>query len=115
MLLSRAVDGRYELLATSLAILDLYIGAMRSGQKDALDNAIASIEDLPITFAVIGSDLEILKCCANARVRYGLSPSESHTVALAQAHRATLYTGNSCFRPLDTEMKIHWIGEEHKK
>ena len=65
------------------------------------------LEGLPIDFH--STSRQLADIAADFKARFKLSLADAFAAALAKEKEAELVTGDREFRPLDQEIKIHWL------
>ena len=79
-------------------------------RRYAGSEADASIQQiLELGFEAEGVDWDMAKRAADFKARHRLSYADCFAAALAQQRRVELVTGDREFRPLEGEIRIHWL------
>jgi ribonuclease VapC len=84
----------------------IYIIEREYGLTDA-QNAIAAIDQLPIT--VVDAGRELTFAAAHIKAHYALSYADAFAIALAQRGQAVLVTGDPEFRKVESLVKVKWL------
>jgi predicted nucleic acid-binding protein len=79
-------------------------------RRYAGSEADASVQQiLELGFEAESVDWDMTKRAADFKARHRLSYADCFAAALAQQHHVELVTGDREFRPLEGEIKIHWL------
>ena len=69
--------------------------------------AAKALEGLPIDFH--STTRALADSATDFKARFKLSLADAFAAALARERKAELVTGDAEFKPLDQEIKIHWL------
>ena len=87
---------------------EVYYGMWRRRRPDMPPtNAAADLSRLPIE--LVDADLPLTKQAAIYKAQNKMSYADAFAAALAKMKNADLVTGDPEFKPLDKEIKIHWL------
>ena len=73
----------------------------------AAQRAIAAMDQLPMS--VVDADRRLTLAAAKIKAHHGISYASAFAVALAQAKRATVLTGDPEFRKVEQLISIDWL------
>ena len=79
----------------------------RAGGKAVADDVAADLSRMPIE--LVEADLHLAKQAAIYKAGNKLSYADAFAAALAKIKSAELVTGDAEFKPLEKEIKIHWL------
>lgn len=80
----------------------------QEGRRGCLGEAARILEGLPIEFRA--TTRVLADRAADFKARYKMSLADAFAAALASENKAVLVTGDPEFKPLEREIKIHWLG-----
>jgi ribonuclease VapC len=83
-----------------------YITARNASEEDA-DEAIEDLRRLGIDF--VDADWALTKTAATFKAKGKMSYADCFAVALAKNKQASLVTGDSEFKQVSKDVKVHWI------
>ena len=86
---------------------EVYYGMWRAGGKDAAQSAAEDLARLPIE--LVDADLHLARQAAIYKATNKMSYADAFAAALAKEKKAELVTGDPEFKPLEKEIKIHWL------
>ena len=108
-ILAQGAGEKHRLFLTSVNWAEVYYSTMREVSKDVADAHAQVIASLPIEIVGIGDDLKLARQAAIYKATYRLSLADAFAAALAKEKKAELVTGDPEFKPLEKEIKIHWL------
>ena len=83
-----------------------YALARRRSVADA-DTALRWLREIGID--LVDADLELTRTAASYKAKGGISYADCFAAALAKHHKATLVTGDTEFKRLESEISIDWL------
>ena len=86
---------------------EIYYIALREGGEERAELYKSTIAKYPIT--IDDATKELTLQAARYKAYHKLSYADAFAVALAKLQKAELVTGDKEFRPMENEIKIHWI------
>jgi ribonuclease VapC len=95
------------LLMTEVNYAEVKYTLLKKNGPAAWDEAAKVFPGLPIEFHPATRELADL--AADFKSCYSLSLADAFAAALARKHKADLVTGDPEFKPLEREIKIHWL------
>jgi predicted nucleic acid-binding protein len=95
------------LLMTEVNYAEVKYALLRKNGPVAWDAAVKVLPGLPIEFHP--ATRELADVAADFKSRHSLSLADAFAAALAKKHKADLITGDPEFKPLEREIKIHWL------
>jgi predicted nucleic acid-binding protein len=106
-LIHKASADKIRLLLCVVNWGEVYYGMWRAGGPAVADSAAADLSQLPIELVV--ADLPLAKQAAIYKATHKMSYADAFAAALAKVKNAELVTGDAEFKPLEKEIKIHWL------
>lgn len=108
-ILFQGSQGRHHLFMSVINWAEIYTAYAR-GESHAVAEAKArEIETLPIEIVGVSEDLRLARQAALYKARGGISYGDAYAAALAKERKAELVTGDTEFKKLQKEIKIHWL------
>ncbi|MFZ0300404.1 MAG: PIN domain-containing protein [Candidatus Sulfotelmatobacter sp.] len=95
------------LLMTDVNYAEVKYSIVRKDGAQAWAEAAKVLEGLPIDFH--STTRALADTAADFKARFKLSLADAFAAALAKERRTELVTGDPEFRPLEKEIKIHWL------
>jgi ribonuclease VapC len=86
---------------------EMYYIALREGGEQSAELCRKTLEKYPITFVDATQDLTLQ--AARFKAAHKMSYADAYAAGLTKFKKAELVTGDKEFKPLDKEIKIHWI------
>jgi len=108
-LLDQASREKHRLYLTSINWAEVYYNTMREVSQETAEQHAQVLANLPIDVVGIGDDLRLARQAAIFKATYRLSLADAFAAALAKEKKAELVTGDPEFKPLEKEIKIHWL------
>lgn len=87
---------------------EMYYIALREKGEGAAELYRTTLEKYPLTIVDATRDLTLQ--AARFKATHKMSYADAYAAALAKLRKAALVTGDPEFRPMEKELKIHWIG-----
>jgi len=106
-IISRAIEGKTELLMSVVNWGEVYYSVWRSRGEAAAKKVLAEIAQLPIE--VVIADSEMTKQAAEIRAQTKLPYVDCFAAALAKLCKATLLTSDKDFEHVDKQLNVFWI------
>ena len=106
-LLHKAATADRPLHMTEVNYAEVNCLIRKKDGTDAWDEAARVLETLPIQFHP--ADRALADTAADFKARFKISLADAFAAALARAKKAELLTGDPDFKPLEKEIKIHWL------
>jgi predicted nucleic acid-binding protein len=106
-LLHKASAGKIRLLLSVINWGEVYYGMWRAGGKTAADDVATDLSQMPVE--LVDADLHLAKQAAIFKATNKMSYADAFAAALAKIKNAELVTGDQEFKPLEKEIKIHWL------
>lgn len=88
---------------------EIYTAYARGDSERAAEAKMREIATLSIQIVGVSEDLKLARQAAIYKSRGGISYGDAYAAALAKERKADLVTGDSEFRKLESEIKIHWL------
>jgi predicted nucleic acid-binding protein len=95
------------LLMTDVNYAEVKYSIVKKDGTEAWAEAAKILQGLPIDFQ--STNRALADTAADFKARFKLSLADAFAAALAKETRAELVTGDSEFKPLEKELKIHWL------
>ena len=92
---------------TDVNYAEVKYSIVKKDGAEAWAEAAKVLEGLPIDFH--STTRALADTAADFKARFKLSLADAFAAALAKEKKAELVTGDPEFRPLDQEIKIHWL------
>jgi len=108
-LLAKAESGRLRLLLCVVNWGEIYYSTMRKVSREAAEQTVAAIAEMPIEIVSVAEDLVLVRQAAIFKATKRLSYADAFAGALAKLKNAELITGDREFKELDGEIKIAWL------
>jgi len=109
-LIADAHESDSALWVTSVNLGEVWYNAARAHSESEADRAVAEI--LRLGFRVVDADWELARQAAQFKAKGKLAYADCFAAALAQKHHADLITGDPEFKPLQNQIKIHWLPQK---
>jgi predicted nucleic acid-binding protein len=106
-LMHKANAEKIRLLLSVVNWGEVYYGMWRAGGKTAADEVAVDMSQMPIE--LVDVDLHTAKQAAIYKATNKMSYADGFAAALAKSKNAELVTGDAEFKPLEKEIKIHWL------
>jgi predicted nucleic acid-binding protein len=97
----------HPLLMSDVNYAEVKYSIMKKDGTKAWAEAAKVLQGLPIDFHPTSRALADF--AADFKARFKLSLADAFAAALAKERKAELVTGNPEFKPLEREIKIHWL------
>jgi predicted nucleic acid-binding protein len=107
--LDQASTNQHRLFLSAINWAEIYYSTMREVSQEAADRHAEIIAQLPIEIVGLTDDLHLARQAAIFKARHRLSLADAFAAALAKEKRAELLTGDTEFRVLEGEIKLHWL------
>lgn len=111
VLLGRAVDGRYRVVVSALALPVLYAHLTEKVGKRHARGLVAQVTSLPVEIASYNGDLDTAEAVGLLRRSCGLSLEEGHSAVLALNEGAILVTGKAAYQAVGGKLRMQMIEE----
>ena len=108
-LLAQAAAGTHKLLLSVVNWGEIYYNTMREVSKEAAEQHARAIAALPIDIVAVGDDLSLARQAAIYKATHKIAYADCFAAALAKEKKAELVTGDPEFKPMENEIKIHWL------
>jgi predicted nucleic acid-binding protein len=95
------------LLMTDVNYAEVKCSIVKKDGVGAWAEAAKVLEGLPIDFH--STTRALADTAADFKARFKLSLADAFAAALAKEKKAELVTGDPEFRPLEREIKVHWL------
>ena len=95
------------LLMTDVNYAEVKYSIVKKDGAGAWAEAAKVLEGLPVDFH--STTRELADTAADFKAGFKLSLADAFAAALAKERRAELITGDPEFKPLEGEIKIHWL------
>jgi predicted nucleic acid-binding protein len=92
---------------TDVNYAEVKYSIVKKDGADAWSEAAKILPGLPIDFH--STTRELADIAADFKARFKMSLADAFAAALAKERKTELVTGDPEFKPLDREMKIHWL------
>jgi predicted nucleic acid-binding protein len=92
---------------TDVNYAEVKYSILKKDGVDAWAEAAKILPGLPIDFH--STTRELAEIAADFQARFKMSLADAFAAALAMEKNADLVTGNVEFKPLEKEIKIHWL------
>jgi predicted nucleic acid-binding protein len=106
-LIHKASAEKIRLLLSVVNWGEVYYGMWRAGGKTAADDVAADMAQMPVELVEV--DLHQAKQAAFYKAANKMSYADGFAGALAKIKNVELVTGDPEFKPLEKEIKIHWL------
>ncbi len=106
-LLAKAAEGKRPLLMSAVNWGEVYYSVWRAHGEAAADQKARQIAQLPIE--VVDVDLPLAQLAARLKAQHNLPYADCFAAALAQVHKAVLFTGERDFERVGAALRISWI------
>jgi len=95
------------LLMTDVNYAEVKYSIVKKDGADAWSEAAKVLQGLPIDFHP--TNRALADAAADFKARFKLSLADAFAAALTKEKKAELVTGDPEFKPLEREIKIHWL------
>jgi ribonuclease VapC len=95
------------LLMTDVNYAEVKYSIVKKDGAEAWAEAAKVLQGLPIDFH--STTRALADTAADLKARFKLSLADAFAAALAKEKRAELVTGDPEFKPLEKEIKVHWL------
>jgi len=95
------------LLMTDVNYAEVKYSIVKKDGAEAWAEAAKVLQGLPIDFH--STTRALADTVADLKARFKLSLADAFAAALAKEKRAELVTGDPEFKPLEKEIKVHWL------
>jgi ribonuclease VapC len=106
-LLHKAASADRPLHMTEMNYAEVKYMLMKKDGAEAWEQAADVLKSLPLEFHPATRSLA--DTAAGFKARFKLSLADAFAAALAKEKKAELVTGDPEFKPLEKEIKIHWL------
>lgn len=106
-ILKKALDHEAEVALCVVNWGEMYYIALREAGEAAAEIYRATLEKYPID--IVDADQDLTLQAARFKAAHKMSYADAYAAALAKLKKAELVTGDPDFKPLEKEVKIHWI------
>ena len=107
-LLEQAQRGECRLLLSLINLGEVAYLVERRRGLPAAQATLAALEALPLE--ILPADQEAVMAAAHLKAGYRISFADAFAAAAAQAHAATLVTGDPEFKAMEGVLAIEWLG-----
>lgn len=107
--LGEAAADRHRLLLSVINWGEIYYSVMRGASPEMAEQKAREIAALPIDIVGVGDDLALARQAAIYKATHRMAYADCFAAALAKVRKAELVTGDPEFKPLEKEIKIHWL------
>ena len=97
----------HPVLMTDVNYAEVKYSIWKKDGADAWAEAAKILPGLPIDFH--STTLALADTAADFKARFKMSLADAFAAALAKEEKAELVTGDVEFKPLEKEIKIHWL------
>lgn len=108
-LLDDAEAQEEDLLLSAVNWGEIYYSVFRSVSEKAAEDIARKLMAMPIRVVPIPDDLVLVRQAAKYKAANRISYADCFAAALAKLTSSPLVTGDEEFRPLSTEITIHWL------
>lgn len=108
-ILGEAAADRHRLLLSVVNWGEIYYSVMRGASPEMAEQKARDIAALPIDIVGVGDDLALARQAAIYKATHRMAYADCFAAALAKSRKADLVTGDPEFKPLEKEIKIHWL------
>ena len=95
------------LLMTDVNYAEVKYSVVKKDGAEAWAEAAKVLQGLPIDFH--STTRSLVDIAADFKARFKLSLADAFAAALAKERKAELVTGDAEFKPVEREIKIHWL------
>jgi len=95
------------LLMTDVNYAEVKYSIVKKDGAEAWAEAAKVLQGLPIDFH--STTRSLVDIAADFKARFKLSLADAFAAALAKERKAELVTGDAEFKPVEREIKIHWL------
>jgi ribonuclease VapC len=95
------------LLMTDVNYAEVKYSVVKKDGAEAWAKAAKVLQGLPIDF--LSTTRALADTAADFKARFKLSLADAFAASLAKERRTELVTGDPEFRPLEKEIKVHWL------
>ena len=107
--LIKAETGKVRLLLCVINWGEIYYSIMRRVSRDAAEQSVAAIAEMPIEIVPVENDLMLVRQAAMYKATKKLSYADAFAAALTKLRNAELVTGDKEFREVENDIKIAWL------
>lgn len=97
----------HPVLMTDVNYAEVKYSILKKDGAAAWAEATKILPGLPIDFC--STTLALADAAADFKARFKMSLADAFAAALAKENKAELVTGDAEFKPLEKEIKIHWL------
>ena len=97
----------HPVLMTDVNYAEVKYSILKKDGADAWAEAARILPGLPVDFH--STTRELADAAADFKARFKMSLADAFAAALAREKKADLVTGDVEFKPLEKEIKIHWL------
>lgn len=108
-ILFQGSQGRHHLYMSVINWAEIYTAYVRGDSEAAAEAKAREIATLSIEIVGVSGDLKLARQAAIYKVRGGISYGDAYAAALAKERKAELVTGDTEFKKLQKEIKVHWL------
>ena len=106
-ILEQATAEKHKLLMSVINWGEVYYSVMRGASAAMAEQKLKEMDAMPIE--IVGADLHQTKQAAIYKATRKMSYADCFGAALAKIKNAEFVTGDPEFKPLEKEIKIHWL------
>jgi len=108
-LIQQAAEKGKPLLLSVINWSEIHYSLERAGGKAVAERVAEQIAELPIQVLGVSDDLKTARTAASFKAAHKMSLADAFAAALAKEKKAELVTGDSEFKALEGQIKIHWL------
>ena len=106
-ILEQATAEKHKLLMSVINWGEVYYSVMRGASAAMAEQKLKEMDAMPIE--IVGADMHQTKQAAIYKATKKMSYADCFGAALAKIKNAEFVTGDPEFKPLEKEIKIHWL------
>lgn len=106
-LIATAHEEQIPIYMSVINVGEIWYTIAREVSAEDANASVKSLRDLRIQFE--DADWTLTQEAARFKSQYKMSYADAFAAALAKVKKADLVTGDTEFRPLDSEIKISWV------
>jgi|ERR1035441_1186362 ribonuclease VapC len=106
-ILEQATAEKHKLLMSVINCGEVYYSVMRGASAAMAEQKLKEMDAMPIE--IVGADMHQTKQAAIYKATKKMSYADCFGAALAKIKNAEFVTGDPEFKPLEKEIKIHWL------
>jgi ribonuclease VapC len=106
-LLDKAASADRPLHMSDVNYAEVKYTLLKKDGPDAWEQAAEVLKSLPIDFH--STNRALADTAADFKARFKISLADAFAAALAKEKKAELVTGHPEFKPLEKEIKVHWL------